>query len=66
MGELTRPQEAQLRALLGFPRFHIGTKAAVKSLVRKGLAETNGYGCTKITEAGKAALQAQGEKTPDD
>lgn len=61
MSKLTKAQRDQLVQLAAFSRYHIGSRPAVKALVAKGLAWTNAFGCTAITDAGRAALQNKDE-----
>lgn len=60
MARLTKAQRDQLVQLAAFSRFHIGSRPAVKALVKKGLAWTSGYACTEITPAGLAAIAEEG------
>lgn len=59
IGKLTHTQHLWLRSLRTGGRYHIGKSRSVKVLILKGLAETNEFGCTIITTAGRAALEPQ-------
>jgi len=60
MEKLTAAQAQMLRSLVGFPRFHIASRPTVRALRKRGLAQTNDYGCTSITPAGLDAISGKG------
>lgn len=53
---LNKKQLAKLRRLNVGGEYHVSGQPTVRFLEREGLVETNRYGCTIITDAGREAL----------
>ena len=55
----TQVQKSRLWRLSKGGEYHIAGKPEVRALERRGLVETNQFGCTSITPAGRAALDKE-------